>query len=103
MPVFPEANEGRVARNKPSETAGKATHLEREQSIQHLHSCEHLHDRAEVPLRAISHKNVEPMHKFMCQLPRCHAAGWRRTHHIGPKPWELTGEDEDDRARKYFS
>jgi hypothetical protein len=25
------------------------------------------------------------------------------THHIGPKPWEFTGEDEDDRARKHFS
>jgi hypothetical protein len=102
MPLLPEADEGRVARNKPSETAGKATHLEREQLIQHLHSCEHLHDRAEVPLRTISTRMSSRCTSSCASFPvsRSRVA---TTHHIGPKPWAFTGEDEDDRARKYFS
>ncbi|TIN40408.1 MAG: P27 family phage terminase small subunit [Mesorhizobium sp.] len=50
------------------------------------------------PWLAISNKNVELMHKFMSELGLSPVSRSRvaTTHHIGPKPWEFTGEDEDE-------
>ncbi|WP_258122501.1 P27 family phage terminase small subunit [Mesorhizobium onobrychidis] len=45
------------------------------------------------PWLAISNKNVE-LHKFMSELGLSPVSRSRvaTTHHIGPKPWEFTGE-----------
>ena len=46
------------------------------------------------PWLAISNKNVELMHKFMSELGLSPVSRSRvTTHHIGPKPWEYTGEE----------
>jgi P27 family predicted phage terminase small subunit len=45
------------------------------------------------PWLAISNKNVELMHKFMCELGLSPVSRSRvtTTRQIGPKPWKLTG------------
>ena len=53
------------------------------------------------PWLAISNKNVELMHKFMSELGLSPVSRSRvTTYHIGPKPWEYTGENDDD---EFFS
>ena len=53
------------------------------------------------PWLAISNKNVELMHKFMCELGLSPVSRSRvvTTRHIGPKPWEFTGDEADDDER----
>ena len=49
------------------------------------------------PWLAISNKAVELMHKFAAELGLSPASRSRVTiKHMGPKPWEFTGNDNDD-------
>lgn len=54
------------------------------------------------PWLAISNKNLELMHKFLSELGLSPVARSRvsTTRDIGPKPWEFTGEDDED---EFFS
>jgi P27 family predicted phage terminase small subunit len=50
------------------------------------------------PWLAISNKNIELMHKFMSELGLSPVSRSRvsTTNRMGPKPWEFTGEEEDE-------
>ncbi|BCH23547.1 phage terminase small subunit P27 family [Mesorhizobium sp. L-8-3] len=50
------------------------------------------------PWLAISNKNVELMHKFMSELGLSPVSRSRveTTRSMGPKPWEFTGQEDDE-------
>ncbi|WP_292207077.1 P27 family phage terminase small subunit [Mesorhizobium sp.] len=50
------------------------------------------------PWLAISNKNVELMHKFMSELGLSPVLRSRvaTTHSMGPRPWEFTGQEDDE-------
>lgn len=50
------------------------------------------------PWLAISNKNLELMHKFMSELGLSPVSRSRvsTTRNLGPKPWEYSGEGEDE-------
>lgn len=57
------------------------------------------------PWLAIANKQLEILHKYMAELGLSPVSRGRVTEkrHVGPKPWEFTGRDDDDIDRKYLS